>query len=156
MSYSVVFDLDRSGYPFWWLLLLVAAVGGLAGTVLLTFGGRHERARQIGSVFVVLVPLFALGMLVVTFSDYRSLKGDLDSGRVSVVEGPVSNYQPMKSGSRGEYESFTVKGVEFTYNGFALTSAFDKPAFFGGPIREGIQVRVTYVGDSIVRLEVAK
>jgi len=53
-------------------------------------------------------------------------------------------------------ERFCVSGVCFAYSDFVITSGFNNTSSHGGPIREGLPVRVTYVGDMIVKLEVAR
>jgi len=53
-------------------------------------------------------------------------------------------------------ETFTVNGVRFSYSDFGVTCGFNNSASHGGPIREGLQVRIHYVGNAILRLEVAR
>jgi hypothetical protein len=53
-------------------------------------------------------------------------------------------------------ESFTVEGHRFSYSDYIVTSGFHNTASHGGPIREGLHVRVTYSGNLILRLEVAQ
>ena len=53
-------------------------------------------------------------------------------------------------------ESFVVGGRRFSYSDFVVTSGFHNAASHGGPIREGLYVRVTYLGNLILRLEIAQ
>jgi hypothetical protein len=53
-------------------------------------------------------------------------------------------------------ESFLVDGQSFKYNDAAYNGGFEKSSLYGGPIREGLQVRIWYVDNVIVRLEIAR
>jgi len=53
-------------------------------------------------------------------------------------------------------ESFTVGGRRFSYSDYEVTAGFNNTASHGGPIRAGLHVRVTYWGNLILRLEVAR
>ena len=53
-------------------------------------------------------------------------------------------------------ERFAVGGKTFSYSDYILTGCFNNAASHGGPIKAGLTVRVSYVGNCIVRLEVAQ
>jgi len=76
-------------------------------------------------------------------------------GRYSIVEGPVTDFVPMPNEGHS-YESFTVQGRRFTYSDYEVTSGFHNSTSHGGPIRQGLYVRVTYMGNLILRLQVAE
>jgi hypothetical protein len=84
--------------------------------------------------------------------DYLALQKALKGGNVDIVEGRVENFvsTPDKS------ERFTVCGAAFSYSDYLVTAGFNNTSSHGGPIREGIWVRIAYLGNSIARLEVAK
>jgi hypothetical protein len=70
------------------------------------------------------------------------------------VEGKVINFVPFQEHA---LESFTVNGKTFSYsdsdtNGFNITNASSGPF----RVRDGLQVRVTFVDKKIVRLEVVE
>ena len=52
-------------------------------------------------------------------------------------------------------EHFCVRQACFEYSDFVITAGFNNTASYGGPIRDGLPVRVTYVGNAIAKLEVA-
>ena len=61
----------------------------------------------------------------------------------------------------GSRESFRVKGIQFSYYAGILSGGFNRTASLGGPIHEGLHVRIWYeatsspfVADRIVKLEV--
>jgi hypothetical protein len=51
-------------------------------------------------------------------------------------------------------ECFSVQSQTFCYSDYGVTAGFNNSASHGGPIREGLPVRVSYVGSTIVRLEI--
>jgi len=53
-------------------------------------------------------------------------------------------------------ESFVVAGKRFQYSDFEATSAFNNSKSHGGPIDDGLQVRLWYVGNRIVKVAVAR
>jgi len=74
-------------------------------------------------------------------------------GQFSVVEGLVSNFRPMPYEGHQE-ECFSVQSQTFCYSDYAVTGGFNNATSHGGLIREGLPVRVLYIGGAIVRLEV--
>ncbi len=53
-------------------------------------------------------------------------------------------------------ESFSVRGVRFSYSDFKVTDAFNNAASRGGPLNSDSYVRICYdpAGNAILRLEV--
>lgn len=75
--------------------------------------------------------------------------------RLAVVEGIVTDFQPTPYWERGA-ECFKVADQRFCYFDHTIGSAFHHTVSHGGPVRPEQPVRVTYLGDSIYRLEIAK
>jgi hypothetical protein len=90
-----------------------------------------------------------------TYIEYVQLRRTLASGAAVVIEGRVEDFDPMPYTGHKD-ESFVVAGKRFQYSDFDATSAFNNSKSHGGPIHEGLQVRVWYVGDRIVKLAVAR
>ena len=98
---------------------------------------------------------WTLSVFVGTYSDYSYAKNDYLQGTAEIVEGAVSNYKPGTNERGSPYESFCVKGACFTYSDYEESAGFNTMTVNGGPIREGLPVRVTFVANTIVKLEVA-
>jgi hypothetical protein len=87
----------------------------------------------------------------ITYNEYRAAATALKEGQYSIAEGPVANFV-----SGPKQESFTVGNRSFSYSDSIVTAGFRQTASHGGPIHEGLYVRLTYVGNLIVRLEIAE
>lgn len=160
MEYQLVYDLENAGYPSW------PAVGlGLlfitVGVMFFMFRDRIPfRSRKHRMVFAYVLPLFATMFTVVvatnTFHRHAFLLDALRDGRAEVVSGSVSDFVPMPRGGHA-MERFCVEAECFEYSDFDETGGgFNNTSSHGGPIREDLEVRVTHVDGTIVRLEVAE
>ena len=161
MEYTVVFDIALAGYKTWAL----AAFGLpfiLIGALMLRFY-KYLPVWPIKSVrfrkgFAISCLGFSIAWTFVafftTYSQYRSLITALDTGAYQIAEGVVTDFVPMPH-SGHSYESFTVDGKTFKYSDYVVTAGFNNTQSHGGPIRGGLKVRITYVDNVIIKLEVA-
>lgn len=162
MDYKVVFDVTDAGYKSWTFpafgLIFVAV-----GAVLVAFRNKlpgswhkHHRASKLFAFFFLGFAVFwTLITSLLTYSDYSSLKTSKETNRASVVEGSVTDFKPMPFAGHA-MEKFCVQQICFEYSDYVITAGFNNTSSHGGPIKEGLPVRATYVGNSIVKLEVAK
>ncbi len=90
---------------------------------------------------------------------YLRTRRAMREGHIATVEGVVEDFHPMPY-SGHDTERFVVRGVQFSYSDYISSSAFNQKSSHGGPIREGLRVRIEYMGDSraaeIVKLEIAE
>ena len=161
MEYTVVFDIASAGYRTWAL----AAFGlpfVLIGALMLKFY-KYLPGWPVKSLrFKKGVAICCLGFCVIwtsvafftTYSQYRSLITALERGAYQTAQGVVTDFVPMDN-SGHSYESFTVDGKTFEYSDYVVTAGFNRTQSQGGPIRDGLKVRITYVDNVIIRLEVA-
>jgi hypothetical protein len=93
--------------------------------------------------------------------DWQSMRDAMRAGRFTVVEGQVQEYRPpLRPSRRGKTpEKFMVRTDEgifrYEYLESQIAPGFNLPADRGGPIREGLQVRIADVDGRIARLEIA-
>jgi hypothetical protein len=99
--------------------------------------------------------LWTLVSFAASYGEYVSLRHALEAGRYSVVEGEVTDFNPMPRNGKG-YESFVVSGKRFIFSDSELTAGFNQTTSHGSPIHVGAYVRIAYIGDTVVRLEMAK
>jgi len=73
-----------------------------------------------------------------------------------VVVGRVENFTPAPAEGHQD-ETFTVAGVRFAYSDYVITGGFNQSQSHGGPMRDGLLVRIHYLPPSnmIVKLEIA-
>jgi hypothetical protein len=164
MGYVVVFDAAARGYSSW-----PFAAAGLPfiviGIILVKYRDALSRrltgrpAAKIGVVFAYFYLGFSLLWTTIVFTatgrESRAVQKALRDGSAAVVEGRVEGFIPMPYGGHA-LEHFTVCGVPFSYSDYIVTEGFNRTSSHGGPMREGLWVRITYVGEIIARLELAK
>src|SRR5262249_39497658 len=160
MPYQIVFDLDAAGYRQWWFPAIGLGVVAV-GAVLVRYREplvprKPPWLRRIGPMLVLAFAiLWTTGAFLVTYLPYLSLASALRSGRAQVVQGPVMDFTPLPPTGKGN-ESFVVSGRRFSYSDYNLTAGFNNTASHGGPMRNGLLVRVTHADGAIVRLEIAR
>jgi hypothetical protein len=164
MQFNVMYDAAKQGYPAWHLngmglaLVCVGLLLVLAPDLMqrLLPRGLQGAARRIFSWFFLCA---AIAGAFVTFrgttQPYDAAAAALRDHRYSVVEGAVTGFVPMPYTGHA-HESFVVGSRKFSYSDYILTGCFNTAASHGGPIRSGVFVRVSYMGNCIVRLEVAQ
>lgn len=157
-GYTLVFDITREGYRDWWFpafgLIFVAL--GVAAVVYVRRARSlsPRRGLAIGAwAMLTFSILWTVGFEMVSYRQYAQLVQAVKGGALRYVEGQVENFVPMPANGHG-VERFEVQGRRFEYSHNVLTAGFNKTSTQGGPIRPGLHVRVGYVGDTIVRLEI--
>lgn len=94
-------------------------------------------------------------MGIVVFGGSIAAGRNAQTGNCEVVQGVVDNYSAGLVPNKG-WETFRVNGVRFEYSDFIIEPGFNNSAFYGGPIRRGLPVRICYREGRILRLEVAR
>jgi len=164
MNYWTVFDAASAGYGGWKALRigLILIVGG----IVLVGLRRHfpkwfwpERLRRFGGpfawTFLIGAILWTLFVGFIANGQRNNLIEARASGKVQVVEGSVTSFKPMPAAGHA-MESFCVQAKCFEYSDYFVSGGFNNTSSHGGPIKEGLLVRVSYVGNTIVKLEVAR
>ena len=159
MEYDVAFEISKSG--------IGELTFALPGVLFMVIGAglikfRHKLAESKPKFFVNFFSTFFFGFAVlwtlgaglIIGLDQSSLRDDYVKGDFKVIEGTVENFDPMPS-SGHKRESFTVKGVRFEYSDFLITPGFNNATSLGGPIKENLPVRISYIGNTILKLEVS-
>jgi len=164
-GYIIAFNImDSTDRQWWWpgagLLLWCPVVLGIAIYCIIyqqKFGETAFFKFKVSFIAVssACVLLSLVLATIANFKDYQKCFHALASGKASYVEGAVDNFVPMPYGGHAN-ESFTVKGVTFSYSDFDGEAGFNNTSSHGGPIRQGLPVRVWYVGKEIVKLEIKK
>ena len=163
--FRTIFDAANEGYSTWWFPafgLIFVCAGRTAGIQTRAraetdaFRRLKGRARTAFSwYFFNFAVVWTLGSFATTYAQYQSEAKALHGGSHNVVEGPIKSFAPMPYAGHSE-ESFVVADRRFSYSDYLVTPGFHNTSSHGGPIEDGLYVRVTYIGNLIVRLEIAQ
>lgn len=155
---ETLFSVAREGYR-----LGAVAELGLAPVFLAAclsyhaFIGKARLPLRVAAYAALALSLLLAGILIAaTVVEFKSLAALEESLMFRTVSGEVEGLSETPSlGWRTE--SFSVSGVRFSYSAFHYTHAFRTPRSLGGPLREGLPVRIRYgsfpFGNLIVRIE---
>jgi hypothetical protein len=153
-QYRVVFDASQK--PFQWWLLAIGLTLGLVGAGILWWGHRNKwtlKQMFIGYFMLGFACLWSGLVLSSMLPEYLKVRSALRHGTFSVVEGRVTNFRPMPYEGHQD-ECFSVSSQTFCYSDYGVTAGFNNSTSHGGPIQDGLPVRVSYIDGIIVRLEV--
>jgi hypothetical protein len=163
MRYQTVFDASTTGLD--WRILGACFALVVAGVALFALRKRWAgwpfwpfSLRKVATPFAVFY-LIATCLLVATIvrtyvRDSQALVGEQTSKQLSVVEGQVTHFVAAPYTGH-EDESFCVMDKCFSYSDYVITGGFNKTRSHGGPIHNGLLVRISYVGSTIVKIEIA-
>jgi hypothetical protein len=159
-DYVQVFIATPPLTPDWFILLIpVCALVVGVGMIACAREVRHQQNSWFQSIrgyFVTCIAILTLLPCLWTLQHPRpTLAQTLQRGQFKVVEGTVTNFSPMPRQGHTK-ESFEVDGHHYEYSDFILTGGFNHTSSHGGPIRNGLRVRIADVGGVIARLEVER
>jgi hypothetical protein len=115
---------------------------------------KEPRLKSVTAKFFLLLfgAAWALFGMVQLFTAYQLSRA---AANPSIVEGPVRNLHRSTNSKGVSTESFCVDTQCFSYGEYDFSVAFNA-SDSRGILREGGYVRIGYVGNEIVRLEVAR
>ena len=161
MHYITVFD--ASVHPYRNLTFVLPGIGFMLVGAVMVFRpawvealfGKPFRHRYIFRWFFFLFSFFwTASVTIALIKDARNANLAMERNDCKIVEGAVEHFHPMPATGH-DTERFDVHGVKFAYSDFIVTAGFNNTASHGGPIREGLPVRICYRDDEILRLQVA-
>lgn len=154
---TIFYALGRGIVPWWptifGALFMIATLAVYLRREMLMYdrspGGRIAVCAALG-VFSVLL-CFGSGIKV--YTEQKKVEEALAQKTYKVVDGlAVRVKPPFKDGDI--YERFCVIDQCFAYSDYIPTFGFHDTKLGNGPIRENLHVRVYYVGNIIIKLEV--
>ena len=163
VKYRTVFDITQQ--PFDSSILYIALGFAFIGVFMVA------RSWQVGELMNWPRPVvYVVGSIALFFSialslmhmsksaDYKRYQSVMKKGEYTLVEGLVENFVPMPHGGHAQ-ESFMVRGMRYEYSDYSKTGTFSNTSSHGGPIREGLYVRIRSAADResnnrILRLEI--
>lgn len=162
-SYHVVFDAASQDYVAWKNALPLAGFSVVSMLLWALLSGRRireetQKIRVYRNLCKVVAVFGAVGTSVIigfTWCNFIELRSALKNGAFDEVEGVVNDFVP--EGMDGHpMEKFRVGAVSFRYSSSDISSAFHQTRAQGGPIREGLHVRIATVNGAIARLEIER
>lgn len=152
---GAVFDMRNLGGSEGLLFALV--FGGIALVLAIqaardeefVLAARSVRARTVAAIVAPALLAF-VGLEGVPQLQAWDLSSRLARGETTAETGVVHDHTNPNRGS----ETFWIGEHEYSYVDSPNYVGFHQTAANGGPIRDGLQVRITSIGDVIVRLEV--
>ncbi len=152
---TTVYDISVSGFDGWEFLV----VGGFVVLLSIldykfpfipyTSPPFAQRAMRWFVLLIVLL-VFVLGAANLAYS-YATTMSAVREGRIKAVEGVVSRFRAATFNDK-----FCVNETCFMYPASYTSVGFRHLSARGGPIHDGLSVKVSYVGGAITRLEILK
>ena len=138
----------------WWVGICVAA----CLVILMAVRGRLGQYTNPGVTLSLFAILSVCSQISTRLSERRRVQSMFGQNTIPMAEGRVRSFVPGGIGGH-PWESFAVSGTWFSYSDFFRDGGFNRTAAFGGPMRQGLQVRIYYLPshgrNKIVRLEIA-
>jgi hypothetical protein len=153
MDYKTVFEIGFRSFP--WDFLFHPVLFVLIGVVLFRFGKGKQIYQATGSIVAVVAAFFILIGAISLVPEFIKVRHSYKSGDSSFVEGIVENFHEAPPLGAAK-ESFSVRGVNFSYNALDPVSCFHNAPFRRGPIRAGVAVRIFYQDGCIQRVDVRR
>ena len=150
MNYKIVYDASTAGFQYGVIAVVLVMV--TFGAVVIIWG-----SQKIPRTLSILwtsgwLLLGGLGAANVNYQRWQCRQWAKTPQQYDLVEGPVADYK-LKTISGHSTEQFQVNGVRFKYSDHDISKGgFNDTAFNGGPIREGLQVRIAYRDGRILKL----
>lgn len=166
MSPRLVYDVARSGFGATGLpdgMWVLPAIAIISLFVLCTGWpkpiGRYYRDRPFSMAFGILWSVAILGFSLIAIIGMASQSSELEHSYKTVgtkmVSGCVDRFHAGQEGRGNTFDMIDVGGHEFTYSDADVEPGFHHIETLGGPIHADSWVKLNYIGDHIVRVEVA-
>jgi hypothetical protein len=162
-QYEVVFDLSTQPFAFegWMIPLFVLPIVGLILVLtpqqivdrFFTRGPKGTAGKIFAWVFFLFSGIVSMTWLFTSVTGENSLKSAVKSGNFSVAEGCLQHFHPMPEEGH-DTERIEINGRVLEYSDYIITAGFHTTESHGGPIHPDSKIRLTVVGDDIVRVEV--
>ncbi len=151
-NYQTIFELGFRTFPWAGVghTLIVLPIG-----LILTRFPKSRRFALVGILMVSAASFFFLISLLAFVPNFLKLRREYLSGKSALVEGIVENFHPAPAIGPLE-ESFSVRGILFSYYAGDNTPCFHNAPFRKGPIRDGMFVRIHYNEGCIQRIDIVQ
>lgn len=151
-EYRTIFEIGFHSFP--WSAFLNPSLCIMLGIAFYRFSSR-QLFKAFGFVAIIVGTIFFLLASVSVIPMSIRLRKAYVSGRTTTIEGAVEDFRPMPALGPSR-ESFSVKGVAFSYFVGDFTPCFTNAPPLKGPVHAGLAVRVFYDDGCIQRVDILK
>ncbi|WP_407156239.1 hypothetical protein [Bradyrhizobium sp. STM 3557] len=155
-----VFDIRDAGLDAWFapafgLFFVAVGLAAIAAPRILravdipflddVYGlrGFFSSRRVVGYIFLAFALMWTAIAFSSTYGRNQRYRVMMEQDGCRMVEGQVEHFVPMPYGGHS-VESFSVRGIRFSYSDYIVTGGFNNTASHGGPISAGSYVRICY------------
>lgn len=154
MAVDCIFDITKAKRKNWWFVFVPAGVFGAVlmlvaiRSTLSPEGNSSGTALGIGIMASFAALWCGLAWYSIT-SQYSAFLKAWSEGKALKAEGLVEQFNTSnRGGTHGRgVEKFRVGDTWFRYQTALLTAGFNQTQAKGGPMREGLRVRIWYVSE---------
>lgn len=166
-NYELVFDAAASSSGDWTPVFVGMTISVTAAIFLVfpRFRALLPLGNKVGSSYFGFIFIFALLFTGIVNSARQSSDSRIgqasENNSCESIEGIVQDLEPMPYGGQKK-EAFRVKDQHFEYSDYAYTGGFNNSKSHGGPIFEGMTVKICYIQSTrkntniIARLEIMR
>ncbi len=150
-GFHTVFEASWSDLP--WVMTLIGPGILILAYVVARYSPKPH-AKAVAGLALIIGTFWTIFMGTLFFQSAKVVS-DFHSGQAQTLEGDVTDFRPMPATGHTT-EQFTLNGNRFAYSNLEFHGpCFDRTVTVGGPMKNGLQVRLARVGNCIVKLEVA-
>jgi hypothetical protein len=148
---QVYYDISRDGFEGWWVLG-VPYIMVIYLIILCFFNVQGGSLLLVGASFAFIAAIFSS---VLTWYEFVNSCKALKNGSCRIVEGFVTEHTVSCPEPRNrESESFIVAGKRFFYADNIFVVGFNRTPRNGGKIKNDMNLKVFYLEDRIIRIEI--
>lgn len=154
VAYKTIYDIQEAGCRYGFISMLLGLLV-IYSAVEWYRGKRWAEKMQAGyspKTFCLFFGVLTVLAFVATWGDYFSLTNAVKNGQATTIDGVVSDFHPAENIKSTEY--FAVGERVFAYSKYAVKQGFNMLKLEGSPLADGLHVRVSYIDDHIVKLEI--
>lgn len=161
MNYTLVFEPTYFNHPLTIFTLIIALV--LFFVAYKIFQKSLVFTNDIYNISILKYFIIFLGFVALIYPDpitYMEVKKILEEKKYYIVEGTVNKFKEGRA-HRGQYNSFNINDIDFSFDDFTLNYYYHKVAKSGSFISEnGQSVKIFYVkkyeGNRIIKMWVKR
>lgn len=149
-EYETIFNIMDKKFTYWPTVIRNISFLSLAFIFFYVFRKKSTFLKFFAYSFLIVSILISISPII-HYLDYRNLRNAYIKNEAEVIEGTITNFIPMsKYGGGKETFELARHRIEF----FSSSKGFNHTSTFGGPLREGLYIRILFFNNNILKLEI--